>query len=233
MENIEKTKKVKGPMNKDSLIIGIVIAVIVLLTVGIVLYYFFGVDNETIVTYDGGKIKRGEYETVYRYWAPQFAYTGYDLDSLYSLMVDQILLNKVLYEEAVEKEYVISEENKTKIEESFSNEDSIAALRSYSIDIDILKDFFYKNAVVSDYLNDIEENATTEQIKAQIIEEEGEDADLNLYNTRHILIRAYEDSTEEEKAEKEKHTNSVKRLQNLLKKTLKILEQKKMVELFK
>lgn len=196
-----KTAKAKKPMNKDSLIIAIVIAVVILLTAGIVAYYFWGVNSEVIVTYKGGKVTRGEYEAVYRYWAPQLVYYGLDGEAISDMVVDEILLNEVIYKKATEAGYTISDEDKETVESQFTDADSIAALRSNSINPDILKDFFYKNAVVSAYLNDIEEGATTDQIKAAIIKSEGENADLNLYNTRHIVILADDTSTEEEKTE--------------------------------
>ena len=211
----EKKVKVKKPVNKDSLIIGIVIAVIVLLTVGIVAYYFWGVNNEVLVTYDGGEITRGEYEAVYRYWAPQLVYYGYDADSTSKLIVDEILLNEVIYGKATEAGYKISDENKKTVDDNFANEDSVKALRASSINPEILKDFFYKNAVVSAYLKDIENAATVDEIKAAIIAEEGENADLNLYNTRHILIRVDTDATDEQKAEaKTKAEGLLKQIKN-------------------
>ena len=211
----EKKVKVKKPINKDGLIIGIVIAVIVLLTIGIVAYYFWGVNSEVLVTYDGGDITRGEYEAVYRYWAPQLVYYGYDADTTSKLIVDEILLNEVIYEKATEAGYKITDEDKKTVDDNFANEDSVKALRSSSINPEILKDFFYKNAVVSAYLKDIEDAATTDDIKAAIIAEEGKDADLNLYNTRHILIKVDSDATAEQKAEaKEKAEGLLKQIKN-------------------
>lgn len=210
-----KVKKPRKPINKDSLIIGIVIAVIVLLTVGIVAYYFWGVNSEVLVKYDGGEITRGEYEAVYRYWAPQLVYYGYDSDTISNLIVDEILLNEVIYGKATDAGYKLSDEDKKTVDDNFADEDSVKALRTSSINPDILKDFFYKNAVVSAYLKDIEEAATTNDIKAAIIAEEGAKADLNLYNTRHILISVASDATADQKAEaKTKAENLLKQIKN-------------------
>jgi len=207
-----KEKKVKAPRkpgNKDSLIIGIVVAVILLLTAGIVAYYFWGVNSEVIVTYKGGEITRGEYEAIYRYWAPQLSYYGYGAEDISDVIVDELLLNEVMYEKAIEAGYKLEEADKTTVDEQFADEDSVAALRSNSINPDILKEFFYKNAVVSAYLTDIQEAATTDQVKAAIIATEGEKADLNLYKTRHILISVDSAATDEEKAEAKKEANSL------------------------
>jgi len=204
-----KVKKVRKPINKDSLIIGIVVTVVLLLTAGIVAYYFWGVNSEVLVTYKGGKITRGEYEAVYRYWAPQLVYYGYGANDVDGIIVDEILLNQVMYNKAVAAGYTLSEEDKTSVDKEFASEDSITALRTRGINPDILKEFFYKNAVVSAYLEDYESKATTEEIKNYIIETEGAEADLNLYKTRHILIEVLEDSTDEEKAKLKKEAEDL------------------------
>ena len=54
---------------------------------------------------------------------------------------------------------------------------------------------------MSAYLKDIQEKATTEDLKASILASEGEKADLNLYNARHILISVADGATDEQKAE--------------------------------
>lgn len=197
---VKKERAPRKPVNKDSLIIAIVIAAIILLTAGIVVYYFWGVNNEVLVKYEGGEITRGEYEAVYRYWAPQLVYYGYESDTIDDIIVDEILLNEVIYDEATEAGYTMSEEDKATTDEQFANADSVAALRSSGINPDLLKDFFYKNSVVSAYLEDIKEKTTTEDLKASIIASEGKDADLNLYKTRHILISVDTDATDEDKA---------------------------------
>lgn len=201
--------KVKTPMNKDSLIIGIVVAVVILLTLGIVAYYFWGVNSEVLVKYKGGDITRGEYEAVYRYWAPQLIYYGYEANDVDDIIVDEILLNEVMYDEATKAGFTISEEDKKTTDDEFSKEDSVAALRASGINPDYLKEFFYKNAVVSDYLESIGKKATTEDLRASILASEGEDADLNLYKTRHILLEVTSDMTDEKKAELLKEANSL------------------------
>ncbi len=201
--------KVKKPVNKDSLIIGIVVAVIILLTAGIVAYYFWGVNSEVLVKYEGGNITRGEYEAVYRYWAPQLVYYGYEANMIDDIIVDEILLNEVIHDEAVKAGHKLNDEDKATVDTQFADEDSIEALRSNGINPDYLKDFFYKNAVVTAYLEEVKDKTTTEELKASIIASEGEKADLNLYKTRHILIQVDSDATAEEKAEAKKEANNL------------------------
>ena len=206
---MENGTKVKKPINKDSLIIGIVVLVILLLTAGIVIYYFWGVNSEVLVKYKGGTITRGEYEAVYRYWAPQLVYYGYESDDISDIIVDEILLNEVIYAEAAEAGYKITDDEKATVDEQFASKDSLDALRASGINPDNLKEFFYQNSVVSAYLTDIQDKATTEDLKASILAAEGENADFNLYNARHILISVDEGATEAQKAEALKEAKSL------------------------
>ena len=204
-----KEKKAKKPVNKDTLIIGIVIAVVLLLTAGIVAYYFWGINSQVVINYKGGTIERGKFETVYRYWAPTLAYYGYDPDDIPSLIVDEILLNEVIYEEAKAAGYELTEEDKATVDEQFADADNIEALVSQGVDVDTLKDFFYKNAVITAYLNDKQEAVTTEDMRTFITANEGEDADLNLYKTSHILLAFDSTMTDEDKAELLKEAKDV------------------------
>jgi len=206
----QKTAKApRKPINKDSLIIAIVVIVLILLTAGLVIYYFWGANSEVLVKYEGGEITRGEYEAIYRYWAPQLIYYGYDASTVDDIIVDEILLNEVMYEEATKAGFKISEEDKKTTDDEFANKDSITALRSSGINPELLKEFFYKNAVVSDYLESVKDKATTEELKDSIIAAEGEKADLNLYKTRHILIQVAADATDAEKAEAKKEAEAL------------------------
>lgn len=200
---------VKKPVNKDSLIIAIVIGLVLIATAAIVCYVFWGVNSEVLINYKGGNITRGKYEAVYRYWAPTLSYYGYDPDNIPELVVDEILLNEVLYKEAVDAGVKISDEDQQSINENFTNKENVEGLVAQGVDVDELKTFFEKNAVISAYLDAKQDKITTEEMKAFIIQDEGEDADLNLYKTRHILFAFTADMTEADKAKLLKEAQDV------------------------
>ncbi|MBR6689430.1 MAG: peptidylprolyl isomerase [Clostridia bacterium] len=206
---MEKEQKVKKPGSKDSLIIGIVIAVVLILTAAIVAYVFWGVNSEVLVHYKGGEITRGKYESVYRYWAPTLSYYGYNPDNIPELVIDEILLNEVLYKEAVEAGAKISDEDQKSINEQFTDKENLEGLVAQGVDVDELKAFFEKNAVITAYLDAKQDKVTTEEIKQFIIQDEGEDADLNLYKTRHILFAFKADMTDADKAKLLKEAQDV------------------------
>ena len=202
-------EQVKKPVNKDSLIIGIVVAVVLLLTAGIVAYFFWGMNSQVLVHYNGGEIHRGKFEAVYRYFAPMLAYYGYNPDSIPAYVVDEILLNEVMYKEATEKAYKLEEADKKEIDAQFADTKNLDALVSQGVDVEIAKDFFYKNAVITKYLEEKEKAVTTEEIKAYIVKEEGEKADFNIYKTSHILFAFTEKMTDADKAKLLKEAKDV------------------------
>ena len=206
---MEKEQKVKKPGNKDSLIIGIVIAVVLLVTAAIVGYVFWGVNSEVLVNYKGGNITRGEYEAVYRYWAPTLAYYGYDPASIPELVVDEVLLNEVVYKEAIEAGTKIPDDDQKSINEQFADKTNVEGLVAQGVDVDELKSFFERNAVITAYLDAKQDKITTEEMKKFILQEEGEDADLNLYKTSHILFGFTSDMTDADKSKLLKEANDV------------------------
>ncbi len=205
----EVKEKVKKPGNKDSLIIGIVIAVVLLLTAAIVAYVFWGANSEVLVTYEGGEITRGEYEAVYRYWAPTLAYYGYNPDNIPELVIDEILLNEVLYKEAVDAGFKLSDDDAASIKEQFADADNVEGLVAQGVDVDALKSFFERNSVITAYLDDKQTKVTTKEMETYLKQIEGDEANFDLYKTSHILF-AFEDSmTDKEKAALLKEANDV------------------------
>lgn len=212
MENINQTvieNKVKKPVNKDSLIIGIVIAVVLILTIGIVAYYFWGINNQVLIKYKGGTVTRGEYELAYRTMAPTYYYYGYDAEYMTNMALTQVIVNELVYDEAVAANATLTEQNKKDIDELFANQDNVKSVASLGIDPQQYKEYVERDQLITNYLEAKKKQATTEQVKALIVAEEGEKADLNVYKTRHILFQFDSEMTDADKKELLKEANNV------------------------
>lgn len=193
-----KSKKLGG--NKDNLVIIIVAAVIILAVAAIMCYYFIFRDNEVIATYDGGTVTRGEYEVYYRTFAPMLIYYGYDSDVVAKYIAEKIILDKIVCVEAEKEGVTLTDEMKAETDELLEDEDTINEFASRGIDIDDIRDVFYNDSIISAYLEKKQEEATAEDMKAYLIEEEGEDADFNIYNTEYMLFKVASDATDDERA---------------------------------
>lgn len=200
-----KSQKIKKTMDKDNLIIGIVVGIVILLTVGLVAYYFCFAGSEELVSYDGGEVTREEYEIYYKSIVPILVYSyGYNPADLATYIAENAVSDEVAYNEALEAGFnksKISEEDKEYIEQNFASEDSLNSIRDMGLNPDKVKDIYYKQAVVSAYIKDLETKVTVDEMKEYLKKEEGEDADFNIYNTRHILLLFKENITDKEKAD--------------------------------
>ncbi|MBR5227141.1 MAG: peptidylprolyl isomerase [Clostridia bacterium] len=199
--------KPKKLMNKDNLIIGIIVAVIILAVAGIMCYYFLFMDKEVIATYDNGEVTRGEYEMYYRLWAPVLAYYyGSDNETIAMDVAEKVILDRLILKDAAEAGI---EADKEEVDTLLSDKANIEAFASRGLNIDALKGLLYDDSVVNLYMTKLQEKATAEKVKEYITAKEGEDTDLNLYNTRHILFSIAEASTDEEKAAVKKEAEEV------------------------
>lgn len=200
-----KSQKIKKTLNKDNLIIGIVVGIVVLLTVALVAYYFCFAGSEKLVSYDDGEVTREEYEIYYKSIVPTLVYYyGYNPEELATYIAENAVSDEVAYNKAIDAgfdESKISDEDKEYIEQNFASEDSLNSIRKMGLNPDKVKEVYYKQAIVSAYMEDLETKVTVDEMKEYLKEEEGKDADFNIYNTRHILLLFKEDMTDKEKTE--------------------------------
>ena len=200
-----KSQKIKKTIDKDNLIIGIVVGIVVLLTVVLVAYYFCFAGSEKLVSSDDGEVSREEYEIYYKSIVPTLVYSyGYNPADLATYIAENAISDEIAYNKAIAAgfdESKIADEDKEYIDQNFESEDSLNAIRKMGLNPDKVKEVYYKQAVVSAYMEDLETKVTVDEMKEYLKEAEGENADFNIYNTRHILLLFEEDMTDKEKAE--------------------------------
>lgn len=195
--------------DKGGLIIVVVAALIVLVVAAIMCYYFLFKDKEVVATYDGGEVTRGEYELYYRTFAPMLVYYGYPSDIISKYIAEKIILDKIILNEAQDANVTLTDEQKAEVDELFEDKDSIQDFANRGIDIEKLKELFYNDSLISSYIEQAASETTAETLKAYILEEEGEDTDLNIYGTRHILFSTTSATTDEEKEAVKKEAEEV------------------------
>jgi len=181
-------KQIRMPLSKDAIIIAIIVSIVILLTAGIIAYYYIFANNEVVGTYDGGKITKGEYEMYYKTFAPMLAYYGYTTQQINTYVGNKIIGDKIVLTKALEEGYKLSENNKSEIDELFSSAEDIASISARGINPDKLKKLYYEDTIITEYINKMREETTTEQMRAYLIQTEGPKVDLTLYKTSHILF---------------------------------------------
>jgi len=183
-----KEKKVKtGKVTSDTKVILGIVGGMIVICAALIFYYFFGVNNQVLATYEGGKVTRGEYTLYYKLFQPMLSYYGYDEDAIKDEVLNKVVIDKIVLEKAKEAEIKISKEKKAEIEEIFKDEEQVASYVEQGIDPEKMKEVYMDDAKITAYIEKLTEEATEETIKKFIDETEGEKANYNQYVTSYIL----------------------------------------------
>lgn len=191
-------KKVKKTANNDTkIIMGIVIGVI-LIAFAIFGFYFYKVNIDYVVSYDGGTVTKADYKVYYAMFAQMLTYYGYPESEIPDQIAQKAALDGILSKAAKEAGVDISQEDKDEIEAVFSNEENLESFRSQGIDIARVKKLYYNDYLITAYMEKLENEATDEQILEYIKSYSGsEDIDLYEYNTQHILFKLTDSNGDE------------------------------------
>ena len=145
-------KKVKKTANNDTkIIMGIVIGVI-LIAFAIFGFYFYKVNIDYVVSYDGGTVTKADYKVYYAMFAQMLTYYGYPESEIPDQIAQKAALDGILSKAAKEAGVELTQEEKDEIEAVFSNEENLESFRSQGIDIARVKKLYY-NVPVSEVHN--------------------------------------------------------------------------------
>lgn len=200
----------KASKRSDSKIIAIIIIVVMLVAGGIFGLYYYKSAYEVIATFNGGKVTKGDYDVYYKTFANILKqYYGYSESKIPSEIAKKAAIDKIIVKLANEAGTTITEENQKSIDEIFNNNDYVQNFISQGMDLDKTKKLYYNDYLITQYIKDLKEKASDDDIIKYIKETDGDDANLNEYNTSHILFKTTNDdgdklSDEEKQAVKAK-----------------------------
>lgn len=190
----KKEKKVKEPkeakvkkVSSDAKVIIGIVAGMVVICAALIVYYFYGVNNQVLATYEGGKVTRGEYELYYKLFGPMLTYYGYDEDAIKTEVLNKVIIDEIVLAKAEKDKIKISEEAENEIKEIFKDEEQVNSYVEQGIDPEKMKQVYYDDAKITAYIDKLTEEATEETIKKFIDENEGDKANYNKYNCSYIL----------------------------------------------
>ena len=198
-----KTKSLKsGSENSVIIIILASLLIIVLAIVGV----YVAKDNQGIATFDGGKVTKAEYKIYYQMFSSYLQYYGYDQNEIPNEIAIKAATDKMILEDAKAAGVTLTEENKAEVDSIFEDESYIEYFKSYGFDIDDLREIYYNDYIIQDYIQKLADEASADDVANYIKSQasEGEEVDMNEYDTSHILFSfTKEDNTtmsDEEKA---------------------------------
>lgn len=190
-EKIKKEKKVKEPkaskISSDAKVIFGIVAGMVVICAALILYYFYGVNNQVVATYKGGKVTRGEYEIYYKLFGSMLSYYGYDAEDIKEEVLNKAVIDKIMVEKAEKAKIEISEDAEKNIKDTFADEEQVNQFVDQGIDPEKMKEVYYDDALITAYIEKLTSEATEEKIKEFIDKNEGDKANYNQYTCSYIL----------------------------------------------
>lgn len=186
----EQKKAIKKSVNNDKKVIIAIVAFVLMIALGIFGFYFYKASFEVIARFDGGKVTKAEYDVYYKTFANILSqYYGYEESVIPGEIAKKAAVDKVIVGLAKKAGTQISEDDQAQLDEIFNNDDYVQNFVSQGMDIGKTRELYYNDYLITQYIEDLKENASDEDILAFIKENEGEDIDLNEYNTSHILLK--------------------------------------------
>lgn len=197
------SKKVKGA-NTDKIIIASIVVFCVVFAFAIFGVFYYNTNLKPIAKFDGGTLTISEYTVYYKMYAQYLTYSGYSEEDIPNEIAQQAALEKILVTEAKNAGMKISDEDKKEIDDMFLEKETVEQYKQMGFDMTALKNVFYDNAIINQYIEKLQQEATNEEIESYIKTSYGEDADLTEYVTRHILFKTIDTNTRQPLSDDEK-----------------------------
>lgn len=186
----DEVKKVKvSNTSADKVVIFIIVGACILIALLVFGFVFYKSNYEAVVKTDYGIVSKSEYTVYYKMFAPMLQYYGYTTSQIPEVIANKAGTDKVILAKAKEMGVTLKTEDAEEIEEVFSDSEQITTWKESGINIAILKELYEEDYIISAYIEKLAETATSEEVLSYLKSTYGDEADMNEYNTSHILIK--------------------------------------------
>lgn len=200
-----KTRKLKAG-NESSVIIAIL--AILLILVAVIVGAVVLKDNKALVKFDGGKVTTKEYQVYYEMFSQYLQNYGYASSQIPDEILNKAISDKMILADAKKAGVKISKEDKEEVDKMFKDKEYIEFFKeNYDFNIDTLRQIYYNDYIISAYIEKLATEAESSKVEEYIRAkyQEGQEVDMNEYDTSHILL-SFTDAngnklTDEQKAE--------------------------------
>ena len=198
-KNLEKVKEKRlkkiNTISTDKIAIFSIILIVLLIAFGLFFYLYYSQNMVAVVTFDGGKVTRAEYEVYYKTFQPFLTqYYGYPEDEVGNQIAQKAALDKIIVNDAKAKGVTLSDEDIQEINDVFNDEERVKSFTQSGIDLSIMRQLYESDYMISNYMEKLAEELTDDEVKTYITSTYGESSDLYEYNTSHILFKTIDDS---------------------------------------
>ncbi|MEG0873218.1 MAG: peptidylprolyl isomerase [Clostridia bacterium] len=182
------TKKMKNKVN-DKVVIYSIVAGVIVIAFAIFGFYFYKSNMKSVAKFDGGKLSTSDYTVYYKTFAPMLEYYGYPASIIPEQIANKAAVDQIILKMAKDAKVTLSDEDKKKVDETFNDKDKVKQFQEQGIDIAKLRDLYSNDYIITAYIEKLKKEANNDQVIAYIKSVAGEKADMNEYNTRHILFK--------------------------------------------
>lgn len=189
-------KKIKKPNTEKVVILSIVIGVLVI-AFGLFGFYYYNTNAKAVATFDGGKVTTADYTVYYKVFAPMLQYYGYPESIIPEQIANKAGIDMIILKQAKEANVKLSDEDKKKVDDIFADESQVKQFVEKGIDVAKMKQLYYNDYTITAYIEKMKEEADDAKVLEYIKKKAGDDADLNEYDTSHILFKTVDDSGNE------------------------------------
>lgn len=201
-----KTRNLKAG-NESSVIIAIL--AILLILVAVIVGAVVLKDNKALVEFDGGKVTTKEYQVYYEMFSQYLQNIGYASSQIPDEILNKAISDKMILADAKKAGIKISKEDKEEVDKMFKDKEYIEFFKEdYDFNIDTLRQIYYNDYIIAAYIEKLANEADSSKIEEYIRSkyQEGQEIDMNEYDTSHILLSFTDSSTgatlsDEQKAE--------------------------------
>ena len=169
-------RKLKSKNGNESSIIIVILAlllVVVLAIVGVIV----AKDNKGLATFDGGKVTKAEYKIYYQMFSSYLQLYGYSADEIPQQILYKAAQDKMILTDAKKAGVKLTKEDKEEVDNIFADESYVEYFQQLGFDLDDLRQIYYNDYIIEDYIEKLANEASDEDVKAYIQSkyDEGED----------------------------------------------------------
>ena len=208
-KKIEENKEVKAlekrvkRINSEKIIMASIIVGVLVVAFALFGFYYYNTNFKSVVKFEGGSVTTADFNVYYKTFAPMLQYYGYPAEEIPMQIAQKAGIDMMLLNRAKEAGVTLSDEDKAKVDETFSDEEQVEQFIQQGIDVEKMRQLYYNDYIITAYIEKLADDAKDEDVIAYIKKNAGEDADLFGYDTSHILFKTVDDSTGSELSEEQ------------------------------
>jgi foldase protein PrsA len=195
LKEVKVKKNMKISMSNDKKVIFIIVAAVIIIALGIFVWFYYNNSLKPVVKFDGGNLTTSEFTIYYKTFAPMLEYYGYAAADIPSQIANKAAVDKILLMKAKAAGVKLSDADRTKVDDIFKDATQIKKFTDEGIDPSKMKQLYYNDYIITAYIDKIKSEIPNDEVIAYLKKTYGDDLDMTELVTRHILFSTMDTTT--------------------------------------